>query len=123
MRTAVSRHLPLWFLLPLLAGSGIAAAATLTGSVAEAGTPLADVQLLLADANNVILRKAYTDAAGHFRFTVEPGTFNVGAFKADYSIQWVKGVRVDADDVDIRFDLVDKAFAEDYSGAADGDCE
>ncbi len=101
-----------------------AQAAVLSGVVEGDGEALAGAEVALVDAaSNVALSRVYSGADGEFAFTVEPGTFNVGAFKADYSTRWVKAITVGDDDVAIRLEMTNKAFAEDHSGVAESDCD
>ncbi|WP_029134798.1 carboxypeptidase-like regulatory domain-containing protein [Sedimenticola selenatireducens] len=98
-------------------------AATLSGVVADEDERLAKVEIILVDADSrITLGSVYTGADGQFRFTVERGKFDVGAFKSGYVSRWTRGIGVGADDVAIEIGLVNEAFAEDHSGSAEDDC-
>jgi hypothetical protein len=99
-------------------------AATLSGVVSDGDERLAKVEIILVDADSrITLGSVYTGADGRFRFTVERGSFDVGAFKSGYSSRWTRKVRVGADDVSIGVELENEAFAEDHSGSAEDDCD
>ncbi|WP_260292053.1 carboxypeptidase-like regulatory domain-containing protein [Sedimenticola hydrogenitrophicus] len=99
-------------------------AATLSGVVADGDERLAKVEIILVDADSrITLGSVYTGADGRFRFTVERGSFDLGAFKSGYVNRWTRGIGVGADDVAIKVQLVNEAFAEDQTGSAEDDCD
>ncbi len=111
-------------LLVILTGMlpGYASAATLSGSVADEGEAIGQVEIVLVNtANSVVLDKTRSMPDGSFSFSVEPGRFKVGAFKSDYTTVWLKGIDVDTDDVEIRIELEPKVFADPYAGTSDDD--
>jgi hypothetical protein len=111
-------------LVSLLAWHSPTGAATLSGVVSEDDEPVHRAWMVLVDAESkIVLDRVYTDADGAFHFTVKPGTFNIGASKSEYTTAWVKGIAVQRDDVSIRMELVNEAFAEDQSASANGDCD
>ncbi|MCU7882742.1 MAG: carboxypeptidase-like regulatory domain-containing protein [Candidatus Thiodiazotropha sp. (ex Lucinoma annulata)] len=95
--------------------------ATLSGIVHEASEALSDVEVMLVNAENgVVLHRAYTDKAGNFSFTVDTGSYNVGAFKHEYTNSWQKNISVKDSDVSVRIELVPEAFTGESSS---DDCE
>ena len=99
-------------------------AATLGGIVAEQGTPIAEAEIILVNADSSqIIKSIYSAADGSFRFTVAPGTYNVGAQKSGYTLLWHKGIAVGDGEVNLRIEMIDKNFAAGPPKAASGDCE
>ncbi|HEX9802065.1 MAG TPA: carboxypeptidase-like regulatory domain-containing protein [Gammaproteobacteria bacterium] len=111
-------------LVSLLAWHSPTGAATISGVVSEDDDPVPRARMVLVNAESkIVLDRVYTDVDGAFNFTVKPGTFNIGASKSEYTTGWVKGIAVQRDDVSIRMELVNEAFAEDQSASANGDCD
>ena len=113
-------------MLLVLLGSGLGSAhsAALSGVVTEEGVPLTRVEMLLVDAeNNVVQDNAYSDANGGFSFSVEPGVFNLGAFRDGYAVNWRKGIEVGEADVSLQIELTPEAFAEEPDSSVSEDCD
>lgn len=101
--------------------------ATLAGVVADEGEIVVGAEVILVNAsNNVLLGSTYTDRGGAFTFAVDPGIFNVGIFRAEYSTAWSKNVKVGDTDVLLQIELTPEAFSESSSSATSSssdDCE
>lgn len=105
--------LALLFLLAIQVWYVPAHAATITGIVSEENEPVEKAEIMLVNADTKgVIKRVYSTADGAFQFTVDPGRFNVGVFKSEYTTAWVKGITVQLDDVSIRVELVNEAFAE-----------
>lgn len=101
-----------------------AQAATLSGVAEEQGQAVAEAEIMLVNADtSQLLKSIYSAADGSFRFTVAPGTYNLGAQKSGYTLVWKKGITVGASDVTLRIEMLDKAFADGPPKVAGGDCE
>lgn len=117
---ALGRYSYILFLL-LISWHGMLFGATLSGIVHEASEALSDVEVMLVNAENgVVLHRAYTEKAGNFSFTVDTGSYNVGAFKHEYANSWRKNVSVKDSDVSVQIELVPEAFTDEPSS---DDCE
>ncbi|WP_369159433.1 carboxypeptidase-like regulatory domain-containing protein [Candidatus Thiodiazotropha sp. LNASS1] len=98
-------------------------ATTLSGYVLEESTALPDVEVMLVKTDSgVIVNRDYTDKNGVFQFTVEPGIYDVGAFKFDYATVWNRDITVQQDNTSIEIRLEPAAFSEESAPSAD-DCE
>ncbi|MES9923856.1 MAG: carboxypeptidase-like regulatory domain-containing protein [Candidatus Thiodiazotropha endolucinida] len=98
-------------------------AVTLSGFVFEESTALSDVEVMLVNSDSgVIENRDYTDKNGAFQFAVEPGSYDIGAFKFDYATVWNRGVTVQQDNTSIEIRLEPAAFSEESAPDAD-DCE
>ena len=78
--------------------------------------------ILVNAVNSVRLSSMYTDKHGSFRFPVEQGVFDIGAFKVEYAPVWTRGVEVIQSDVSVEIELVPAAFVDDYVEDS-GDCD
>lgn len=113
-----------YLLAPMLLWLAPAQAAIIVGTVAELGKSVTEAEITLVNADNsTIIKSVYSTADGSFRFTVKPGTYNVGVVKPGYVAVWNKGIAVNDSDVTLSIELVDKAFADGPPKAAGGDCE
>lgn len=114
-------------LLYTLLGAALAAqaqAATLAGVTEEQGQAIAEAEIMLVNADtSQIIKSIYSAADGSFRFTVAPGTYNIGARKAGYIPVWHKGIAIGDNDMSLRIEMVDKNFADSPAQATDGDCD
>ncbi|MEW7972032.1 MAG: carboxypeptidase-like regulatory domain-containing protein [Candidatus Thiodiazotropha endolucinida] len=121
----MARHHYRWILTLLLCicwHSSILAV-TLSGFVFEESTALSDVEVMLVNTDSgVIEYRDYTDKNGAFQFTVEPGTYDVGAFKFDYSTGWNRGIVVQQESTSIEIILEPTVFSEESPSSTD-DCE
>lgn len=117
---AIVRHSYILFLL-LISWHGMLFGATLSGTVHEASDALSDVEVMLVSAESgVVLHRAYTDKTGEFSFSVDTGSYNVGAFKHEYANSWRKDVSVKDSNVSVQIELVPEAFTDESSS---DDCE
>ncbi|MEW8061712.1 MAG: carboxypeptidase-like regulatory domain-containing protein [Candidatus Thiodiazotropha sp.] len=81
-------------------------AVTLSGFVFEESTALMDVEVMLVNSDSgVIENRNYTDKNGAFQFAVEPGTYDVGAFRFDYTTGWSRGIVVQQESTSIEIIL------------------
>ncbi|MCM8856127.1 MAG: carboxypeptidase-like regulatory domain-containing protein [Candidatus Thiodiazotropha sp.] len=100
---------------------GMLFGATLSGVVQEASEALSDVEVMLVSAESgVVLHRAYTDKTGEFSFTVDTGSYNIGAFKHEYANSWRKNIVVKESNVSVQIELVPEAFTDEPSS---DDCE
>jgi hypothetical protein len=100
--------------------------ATLSGSVQDESTTLADVEVMLVDAKNgVILNRAYTDESGKFSFAVSAGSYHIGAFRPEFAKVWQKKITIKDTDISVRIEMEPKAFSDDSSSdeSSSDDCE
>ncbi|MCU7806991.1 MAG: carboxypeptidase-like regulatory domain-containing protein [Candidatus Thiodiazotropha sp. (ex Semelilucina semeliformis)] len=112
---------PYPLLLLLTCWHGTLFGATLSGVVQEASEALSDVEVMLVNAESgVVLHRAYTDKTGEFSFTVDTGSYNVGAFKHEYASSWQKNISVKDSNVFIQIELEPEAFTDESSS---DDCE
>ncbi|MCU7829104.1 MAG: carboxypeptidase-like regulatory domain-containing protein [Candidatus Thiodiazotropha sp. (ex Myrtea sp. 'scaly one' KF741663)] len=117
---ALRRYSYTLFLL-LISCHGMLFGATLSGTVHEASDALSDVEVMLVNAESgVVLHRAYTDKTGEFSFTVDTGSYNVGAFKHEYANSWRKNISVEDSNVSVQIELEPEAFTEESSS---DDCE
>ena len=111
------------FLL-MQAGYGAAYGGDLSGVVEEEGAPLAQVEILLVNTETrVVLDNTLSDANGRFRFSVESGVFDLGAFRTGYSAIWTKNVAMGEADQFIRMELIPEAFSEEPDTDISEDCD
>ncbi|MES9839030.1 MAG: carboxypeptidase-like regulatory domain-containing protein [Candidatus Thiodiazotropha endolucinida] len=121
----MTRHYFRWTLTLLLCicWHGSILAVTLSGFVFEESTALSDVEVMLVNTDNgVIENRDYTNKKGAFQFAVEPGTYDVGAFKFDYTTGWNRGIVVQQESTSIEIILEPAVFSEESPPSTD-DCE
>ncbi|MES9826737.1 MAG: carboxypeptidase-like regulatory domain-containing protein [Candidatus Thiodiazotropha sp.] len=121
----MARHHYRWILTLLLCMSWHSSinSATLLGQVIEESAALSDVEVMLVNTDSrVIEYRDYTDKNGVFQFAVEPGTYDVGAFKVDYTTGWNRGIVVQQESTSIEIVLEPAVFSEESPSSTD-DCE
>jgi len=94
------------------------------GTLSDEGAPVAQADVVLLSAkSNLILKRVKTNRLGVYRFTVVSGRYHLRATKKDYAEAWVKGVRVDASDVEINIALVPQVFVDSRIVPPSDDCD
>ncbi|MBT3092524.1 MAG: hypothetical protein JAZ02_18820 [Candidatus Thiodiazotropha endolucinida] len=78
--------------------------------------------MLVNSDSGVIENRDYTNKKGAFQFAVEPGTYDAGAFKFDYTTGWNRGIVVQQESTSIEIILEPAVFSEESPSSTD-DCE
>ena len=96
----------------------------LGGRVMEQEQPVTEAQVLLTTAeSDVLLKQGKTSAKGEYRFSVEPGSYNLKAMKKGYTGAWARGVTVTDADVVVNIELAPAVFTDETQGAESDDCD
>ena len=86
--------------------------------------PIASADVMLVNAkNNRLLKQTLTDENGSYYFSVKPGHYSIKSFRDDYAAEWIKGIEVKAQDVEINITLTPAVFVDDTSGSESDECD